>query len=207
MTNDLMQTIALVEMSLSCSVILILLLEAFTQNGFPFSIKTVLVLIFANLFFWPLGMSMELPLAAYVRAVVGDLSIVTVLLLWTAILPNHQATPAPIKWFVAILASVFYPFALGVSMFDPYSWGYGSITFLISALVLASVCGIGGWAKGVWIMGAAIIAWSLHLHESSNLWDYLIDPVIAIWALCSAVSGALRARKEKARSGYLFRPG
>lgn len=207
MTNTLMQTVALVEMSITCSVLLILLLQTFTRNGIPFALKAVLVLVFANLFFWPLGMSLALPLAGYVRGVLGDLSIVTTLLLWSVLLPNHQVTPAPIKWFIAILALLFYPFALGVSMLDPYAWGYGSIAFLIGVLALALICGLAGWTKGVWIIGIAIISWSLRLHESTNLWDYLLDPVLAIWALCSAVSGVLKARKEKARSGYLFRPG
>ena len=65
MTNNLMQTVALVEMSITCSALLILLLQAFARNGIPFSIKALLVLIFANLFFWPLGMSMELPSVSY----------------------------------------------------------------------------------------------------------------------------------------------
>jgi apolipoprotein N-acyltransferase len=92
-------------------------------------------------------------------------------------------------------------------MIDPYAWGYGSIPFLIGVLFLALVFGLAGWTKGVWIIGAAIIAWSLHWHESSNLWDYLLDPLLAIWAVFAALSGVWRKRKEKARSGYLFRPG
>jgi hypothetical protein len=207
MTNNLMQTVALVEMSITCSALLILLLQAFARNGIPFFIKALLILLFANLFFWPLGMSMELPLAAYVRGVIGDLSIVSTLLLWSALLPNQQATPTPIKWCIAVLAIVFYPFALGVSMFDPYAWGYGSTAFLISVLAFALICGLACWTKGVWIVGIAIIAWSVRWHESSNLWDYLLDPALAIWALFAVWNAIRKQRKEKARSGYLFRPG
>jgi hypothetical protein len=202
-----MQTIALVEMSITCAVLVILLIQNFTRNGIPFAVKLLLVFIIANLFFWPLGMSLELPLAGYIRGIVGDLSIVTTLLLWSVLLPQHQATPTPIKWLIALLAMAFYPFALGLSMIDPYAWGYGSIPFLIGVLILALVFGLAGWIKGVWIIGAAIIAWSLQWHESSNLWDYLLDPVLAVWALFAAWSGVWRKRKEKARSGYLFRPG
>lgn len=207
MTNSLIQIIALLEMSVTCAVIIVLLLQSFTRDGFAFTSKVLLVIVLMNLFFWPLGMSLVLPLAGYVRGVIGDLSVVSTLLLWSVLLPNHRATPTPIKWSIAILSVAFYPFALGLSMFDPYVWGYGSILFLVSVLVFALICGLAGWTKGVWIIGAAIIAWSLHLHESNNLWDYLLDPMLAIWAVCSAVNGLLRARKEKARSGYLFRPG
>jgi hypothetical protein len=207
MINTLMQTVALGEMSITCSALLILMFQAFTHNSFPFSIKALLVLIFANLFFWPLGMSMELPLASYVRGAIGDLSIVSTLLLWGALLPNQQAVPTAIKWCIATLAIVFYPFALGVTMFDPYAWGYGSIAFLISVLVFALICGLAGWTKGVWTIGIAIIAWSLGWHESSNLWDYLLDPLLAVWALFAVWNGMRRRRKEKTQSGYLFRPG
>ena len=207
MTHSLMQTIALLEMSITSAALIIVLLQVFTRNGMPFAIKALLVLVFTNLFFWPLGMSLELPLAGYIRGAIGDLSIVTSLLLWSTLLPNHQATPTSIKWVIAILAIVFYPFALGLSMFDPYVWGYGSITFLIGVLILALICGLAGWIKGVWIIGVAIIAWTLQLHESSNLWDYLLDPVLAIWALFAAWNGMRKRQKEKARSGYLFRPG
>ena len=87
MTNTLMQTIALVEMSITCSVLVLLLLQAITRNTIPFTFKAMSVLILANLFFWPLGLSLALPLAAYVRGVIGDLSIVTSLLLWSTLLP------------------------------------------------------------------------------------------------------------------------
>ena len=207
MTITLMQTIALLEMSITCSALLILLVQVFTQNDISFAIKALLVLVFTNLFFWPLGMSLELPLAGYVRGAIGDLSIVTSLLLWSTLLPNQRATPTPIKWVIVALAAVFYPFALGFSMFDPYVWGYGSIAFLIGVLIFALVCGLSGWTKGVWIIGIVIIAWSFQLHESSNLWDYLLDPILALWALFAAWSSMRRQQKEKARSGYLFRPG
>jgi hypothetical protein len=207
MTNAFMQTIALAEMSITCSVLVILLIQSFIRNGVPLAYKVLLVLIFANLFYWPLGMSMELPIAGYVRGIVGDLSIVSILLLWSVLLPNHQATPIPIKWFIALLAIAFYPFALGVGMLDPYAWGYGSIAFLISVLIFALICGIAGWTKGVWIVGLAIVAWSFGWHESTNLWDYLLDPLLAIWAIVGMFSAALRKRREKVRSGYLFRPG
>jgi hypothetical protein len=69
------------------------------------------------------------------------------------------------------------------------------------------ICGLAGWTKGVWIIGIAIIAWSVRWHESSNLWDYLLDPALAIWALFATWNGMRKQRKEKAQSGYLFRPG
>jgi len=74
-------------------------------------------------------------------------------------------------------------------------------------LFFALVCGLANWSKGVWIIAIAIIAWSAHWHESANLWDYLLDPFLAIWAICTCIGVMYRSKRDKARSGYLFRPG
>ena len=160
-----------------------------------------------NLFFWPLGMSLELPLSAYVRGVTGDLSIVTLLLLWSSMLPSAKKTPLGFKVPLALIAIAFYPLALGFGMMDPYAWGYGSISLLIAVVLFAIVCGLAGWTKGVWILSFAIIAWAAHWHESANLWDYLLDPFLAIWALFAIPNAIYRKRREKMQSGYLFRAG
>lgn len=201
------QTIALAEMAISCGVVIIWLLQKFSQKAFPFFVKVILLLILFNLFFWQLGFALELPLAAYVRAVTGDLSIVATLLLWGVLLSSNQRSPLMFKFSVGLIALGFYPFALGFSMVDPYVWGYGSSVFLVMVLIFALICGLANWVKGVWLIGLAIIAWSVHWHESANLWDYLLDPFLAIWAIASVLGWVLHKRKQKARSGYLFRPG
>jgi len=35
------------------------------------------------------------------------------------------------------------------------------------------------------ILAAGVAAFNWHLLESGNLWDYLLDPVLAIWSLCA----------------------
>lgn len=205
--NYLMQTFALIEMSITCAAVIILLLQKTSPQPFPVIVKVLLILLIANLFFWPLGLGMELPLVAYVRGLVGDLSIVTMLLLWTTLLPKNKSAPFAFKFALALIAIIFYPLALGFSMMDPYAWGYGSITFFIAVLFFALVCGLANWSKGVWIIAIAILAWAAQWHESANLWDYLLDPFLAIWALTGLIAALYRRRRDKARSGYLFRPG
>jgi hypothetical protein len=205
--NSAMQTFALIEMSITCSLVFIWGMQKLSQQQFPLLAKILFLLVLTNLFFWPLGISLELPLAAYVRGAIGDLSVVTTLLLWGALLPNNKSAPFAFKLSIAMIALAFYPFALGLGMIDPYAWGYASIAFLIAVLVFAVICGLANWSKGVWIIGLAIIAWTVHWHESANLWDYLLDPFLAIWAIFGIFSALLRKRREKARSGYLFRPG
>lgn len=205
--NNLMQTFALIEMSITCAAVIILLLQKTSPQPFPVIAKVLLILLIANLFFWPLGLGMELPLVAYVRGVVGDLSIVTMLLLWTSLLPKNKPAPFAFMFALALIAIIFYPLALGLGMMDPYAWGYGSIAFFIAVLFFALVCGLANWSKGVWIIAIAILAWAAHWHESANLWDYLLDPFLAIWALTGLIAALYRRRRDKARSGYLFRPG
>lgn len=205
--NSLMQTLALIELSITCAVVCIWVLQKFSPSTLPFPIKILLLLFIGNIVFWPLGLGMELPLVAYIRGFTGDLSVVLTLLLWSSLLPAKKPTPIAFKFAVAIIAIGFYPFALGLGMIDPYAWGYGSVAFLIAVLFFALVCGLANWSKGVWIIALAIIAWAGHWHESANLWDYLLDPFLAIWAIVGLFGTILQKRRDKARSGYLFRPG
>lgn len=202
-----LQIIALLEMSLTCAVVLIILLQKVSSIEIPSVIGLAAVLLLGNLFFWPLGMSLELPLSGYVRGVTGELSVVTMLLLWGSILPTAKKTPLGFKVPLAVIAIAFYPLALGFGMVDPYAWGYGSIALLIAVILFAIGCGLAGWMKGVWIISFAIIAWAAHWHESTNLWDYLLDPFLAIWALLAILNAIYLKRREKAQSGYLFRAG
>ena len=205
--NPYLQLIALLEMSLTCAIVLTILSQKLSSKEIPFAIRALAVLLLVNLFFWPLGMSLELPLSAYVRGVTGELSIVTMLLLWSSVLPSEKNIPPGFKVSVAVIAMVFYPLALGLGMLDPYAWGYGSIGLLIATIFFAVVCGLAAWTKGVWILSFAIIAWATHWHESSNLWDYLLDPFLAIWTLLAIPNAIYQKRRERAQSGHLVRAG
>lgn len=207
MMTPYLQLLALLEMSLTCAVVLMILLQKLSSKEIPFAIRLLAVLFLINLFFWPLGMSLELPLSAYVRGVTGEFSIVTMLLLWSSMLPAAKKTPLGFKVSVALIAIVFYPLALGLGMLDPYAWGYGSIGLLIATIFFAIVCGLAGWTKGIWILSFAIIAWTARWHESANLWDYLLDPFLAIWTLLAIPNAIYQKRRERVQSSYLFRSG
>jgi hypothetical protein len=127
--------------------------------------------------------------------------------LWSSVLPSARNTPLGFKVPIALIAIVFYPLALGFGMVDPYAWGYGSLSLLIASILFAIMCGLAGWTKGVWIFSLAMIAWAAQWHESTNLWDYLLDPFLAIWALFAIPHAIYLKRRERAQSGYLFRAG
>ena len=202
-----MQIFSLVELSISCAVVLVWLVQASMSEPLAMPIKWLLLLILTNLLFWPIGLSLELPLVAYVRGVTGDLSVVLTLLLWSSVLLPSRPVPLAFRIALSIIALLFYPLALGLGMLDPYAWGYGSLVLLVAITMFALVCGLLGWTKGVWIIAIAIVAWAVHWHESTNLWDYVLDPLLCLWALISCIHVLYRKRRDKAQSGYLFRPG
>jgi len=103
---------------------------------------------------------------------------------------------------VSIWAIVFYPLALGVSMIDPYQWGYDAAE-LTGGLVLVSIY---LWVRGLrttaWIVVAGLVAHEIRLLESDNLWDYLFDPLLVIYAWSLGIrAGYRRLRTRTGKTG------
>ncbi len=136
-----------------------------------------------------------LPIPLYIRAGFGDLSIVTQLLLGIYIinsLTGIYSTPArktaylQLCAFVLLTAAWFYPTSLGLTYFDPYRVGY--ITdqmhwvalgyFGLAALTLLLLGS--SWTSG--ILCLATLSFTFGYLESSNYWDYMMDPVLTIGA-------------------------
>jgi hypothetical protein len=130
-----------------------------------------------------------LPLAAYVRGMIGDLSITSLLLLGMVAarrcgLMQVDATASPVVWvLLALAACVLYPLALGLTPVDPYRWGYGEPAFLLALLVIAVAGNLVHQPLVASAIALAVLAWTGGWYESSNLWDYLIDPLLSIYAL------------------------
>ena len=145
----------------------------------------------------PLG---ELPAAAYVRSVIGDLSITTILWLGYGLLrpllgglPIATRTRVVLQALVAIAAVALYPLALGIGLFDPYRLGYGNPWFLGGLLALA----LATWFARFYIIALsvafAVLAWAIGWYESNNLWDYLLDPLVSLYALGAIVYWGMKA--------------
>lgn len=147
-----------------------------------------------------------LPLAAYVRGVTGDLSITSLLLLTLALArplsgwsPLDARARSVLLLFIVVAAAVLYPLALGTGFFDPYRLGYGSPWLLGGLLVVTLLA----WWRRLPVIALAIalavLAWGVGWYESTNLWDYLLDPLLAIYAigvlLKQAVQALLRSRR------------
>ena len=147
-----------------------------------------------------------LSLAGFVRGITGDLSIGGLVLLaaslWyslsgKALIEAHNRL-AMLR-AAMLVALLFYPFALGIGMFDPYRLGYGNLWFM------AALLGVSVWASLRYstllavCVALAVAAWSAGWYESTNLWDYLLDPWLAIYAFAVNIKYWLtqwRARKH-----------
>lgn len=151
----------------------------------------------------PLG---GLPLAGYVRGATGDLSITTQVLLWSALLTPwlenvhiEAGARRSLLMLVAAAAVFLYPLALGLGMHDPYRIGYGDPLFVTALLLLALLAWFYQRQPITLSIALATLAWSLGWHESDNLWDYLLDPFLAIYALSAVVLHALKQQIKRLR--------
>ncbi len=86
---------------------------------------------------------------------------------------------------------VLYPMALGLSSFDPYALGWQFSWLFVLVLGLTLTLMIAGNRFGV-VLVASIVAYDLHLLESPNFWDYLIDPFFAAIAALALSGRAVR---------------
>jgi hypothetical protein len=153
----------------------------------PVRVRYAVVLAAVLAVFAPIG---ELPIAAYVRGVTGDLSAATLVLAGAACftqvtgrgLIGHRDKQA-LCWLFALAAVFLYPFALGWTRFDPYALGFGSVEFVTALLLITLAC---WWARlnlVVLVVVVAALAFLAGAYESRNLWDYLIDPLASFYAL------------------------
>ena len=153
----------------------------------PAGARYAVMLAAALAVFIPFG---DLPAAAYLRGVTGDVSVTTLVLAGAACIARLTGRtlvgPRDLRalfWLVVLAALFLYPFALGWTQFDPYALGYGSIDFLTALLLVT----LAAWRAKLYALMFIVIAAALaHLagaYESRNLWDYLIDPLVCSYAL------------------------
>ncbi len=153
---------------------------------------------------WMPAGAAALPVLAYIRGVTSDLSITFVALACTSLWVQLRGLPglpgrerAVVFYSVAVAAVFLYPLALGWGDWDAYRSGWGAPGMLLALLVLA----VGCVARGLRLLPAsialALLAWTAGLLESTNLWDYLVDPWLATGAIvycAKAIVGKLLVR-------------
>jgi len=96
-------------------------------------------------------------------------------------------------WIFSLTAgAVLYPMALGLGQMDPYAAGWGfSWLFVLAFSVTVVLLALKN--RFAVVLMAAILAYNLRLLESTNLWDYLVDPLLVVVA-CVGIGSKLVAR-------------
>jgi len=154
----------------------------------------------------PLG---EMPLAAYLRGATGDLSITTLVLLWRALQgawygcdTDETMNRRMLLALVALAAVVFYPLALGWGYIDPYRLGYGDPLFVAVLMLVALAAWIWKYHLTVVCIALATCAWAIGVYESDNLWDYMLDPWVSLYAL-GAMAWQMKRKPGGASSAHI----
>lgn len=147
--------------------------------------KWGVVVCFVLLWF-PAGAA-KLPLLAFVRGISSDLSITLVALACIDLCQRLQGFPVVARQekmrvyaAVALAALLLYPTALGWGDWDIYRSGWGSWGLWTALLGLSLFGWLKRWQLVPLLVGLSLLAWSIGLMESGNLWDYLLDPWLAL---------------------------
>lgn len=110
-------------------------------------------------------------------------------------------------WGFAILGLILYPASLGLTVWDPYRDGYAPTWLLALTFVLAVIYWFARNTLGAVMLALATVAFVLEIKQSTNYWDYLVDPIIVVycWSVLlargfgRAYSGLFRASRGRGR--------
>ncbi len=190
-----------------------------------FSLLTHAILIFSVIFallqvrrwsrYWPLAyvfssIVVVIPIGCWLllefsKGYFSDLSLLTLMLLVLyltgAIRQKRHAYDTSLKIVVLCLAAFLYPASLGLGMFDSYALGFSShYNYDILIISIASL-GIVAWYTGaiqlaIYIM-LALLAHGFQVYESTNLWDYLLDPIGVVICFISLLFAMLKKLYSK----------
>lgn len=134
-----------------------------------------------------------LAITGYVRGVCGDLSVVTQILLGCIVIHHaggHRLLDAQDRqalfMTIAPAGLVLYATAGRYWQFDAYVWGFDG-TAIVLILLPVSLWLWRRRPRAGLVLLAGIVAWNLGLLESTNLWDYLMDPWVTLVAWGSLV--------------------
>jgi hypothetical protein len=129
------------------------------------------------------------PIAGYLHGLASDLSVTTLVLVGCGLVARTVGLRfADRRDLFAVLAVVLagaaflYPMTLGLTRYDPYRLGYRSEGFLLILALLALASWLLRYRLLPAVLSCSVVAFGLSLGESQNLWDYLIDPFLTLFA-------------------------
>ena len=131
----------------------------------------------------------------YLRGVFNDLSISSlVIMLAFLVKPDMYISndnKHPVLNLLALWGVIFYPAALGFGPFDPYAWGFINnehglyapllVIFLITVLMVFAL--LKKYFILLLCLSLSSLSFQLGMLESRNIWDYLFDPILIMFAI------------------------
>lgn len=176
----------------------VILSRALVQFSGDIKVRLAVMQILLILLVLPLP---DIAAAGVLRGMFGDFSYSTLVLLGLSLLGSlgnyrpfssdqYRGTFAAI----VIFALIFYPSSLGYGDIDLYSYGFGAE----GVLAIVAVVGLIAWQEEnyllVLLIAIASLSFSFKLLESDNFWDYLLDPMLALYALAYMLLSPLASR-------------
>ena len=98
--------------------------------------------------------------------------------------------------FSLLAGTVLYPMALGLGPFDPYAAGW-HFSWLFVLVLMVTVALLFFKNRFSVVLLAAIIAHNLHLLESGNFWDYLVDPILVLVSIVYFSNNFIYIRQKR----------
>ncbi len=135
------------------------------------------------------------------KGLFADLSLttLTLLVLWPVLrlqkISLNNPDSAGLCAIVLLLAVTLYPMALGVGAYDPYALGFRPWALLTAIAALGVLATLRGYLVSKTIVVVVLIGYWLRVLDSQNLWDYLIDPILGIFAIIYLLRYFLRNGK------------
>lgn len=170
--------------------------------GTPLGARTRVALVLALLLAACLPLGRSGSFLGMLWGVLGSPSMST-LAVALAALCGSPSLRREVGWGAALLALpgllLLYPLSLGPGDLDPYRWGF-------APWVLGGVLAAAGMAASfrlpalALLLGLALAGFGLRLSGSDNLWDYVLDPMLVIYAVFF-LSNRLR-RGRQPRGGF-----
>jgi len=150
----------------------------------------------------PLG---GMPLARWLISINANFSIPLTVLIFSKVWENAlhirllDSKALLSSYIFGLMASLgLYPMALGLGRFDPYSFGWSFSWLFVLLMVITFVLLFTKNRFGI-VLGVCILCYDLQVLESTNLWDYLVDPFFTLTSsvvLCCWVIEKIYGRKK-----------